>query len=408
MIRYGFRTPLGEDYVDRVRLSTLFGALERPQDNKEIYKIMKRVGNLFESFISDENLNNAIDEVNASHRWSHYPDKPNKVTLWVESTRKERVRELRKIILDGFEASPCIAKRRYDPNARKWRDISEPRLYPDQYLHHALIQVLEPIMMKGMDIWCCGSIKGRGAHYGIKAVKKWMKEDKVGTRWCAELDIYHFYDSVKPEHVMWRMRQLIKDGRLMDFIWRIIKDGIKIGFYTSQWFMNTLLQPLDHLLRESGIGLKHNIRYMDNFTLFSNRKRALDKAIAVIQAWLKKMDLKLKANWQKFRTIHRKPNALGYRFGTGFTLIRKHSLLRLRRQLKQFYRKIDKGIFITLKFAQGLLSRLGTLRHCNSRMIYKKYVRPHTQKNLKNIVRKFQRKEQKTWNMYLEKFGAAA
>jgi hypothetical protein len=405
--RYRFRAPLGGDYVARAQFSTLCRAMERLQDNKEI-KFMKRVGNLFEKFISDANLGKAIKVVNASHRWAHYPDKPNKTVLWVESTKAERIKELRKLILDGFKLSPCDMKRRYDVNAGKWRDICEPKLYPDQYLHHALIQILEPVMMRGMDPWCCGSIKKRGAHHGVKAIKKWMKKDKSGTRWCTELDIYHFYDSVKPKYVMERMRRLIKDRRVLDFIWRVIKDGIKIGFYTSQWFMNTLLQPLDHKLRESGIGIKHSIRYMDNFTLFSNRKRSLDKAIKIIAEWLESKELKLKDNWQKFRTKNRLPNALGYRFGVGFTLIRKHSLLRLRRQLKQYYSKEKRGAFVTMKFAQGLLSRLGMLRHCNSRKIYEKYVKPRTQKKLKNIVKKFQRKEQEKWNTYLAQYGATA
>lgn len=38
---------------------------------------MKRVNHLFDYLISDENLGNAIDEVNATHRWRprHRPDK---------------------------------------------------------------------------------------------------------------------------------------------------------------------------------------------------------------------------------------------------------------------------------------------------------------------------------------------
>ena len=66
-------------------------------------------------------------------------------------------------------------------------------------------------MMRGMDDFCCGSIRGRGTIYGVKAIKKWMKNDKSGTRWCAELDIYHFYEQLSAEVVMDRMRELIKD-----------------------------------------------------------------------------------------------------------------------------------------------------------------------------------------------------
>ena len=361
---------------------------------------MKRTGQLFPKLISDENLNKAISEVNRSHRWHHYPNKPNELTLWVELTRDERIQELREIIENGFVPSPVTEKRRYDHNARKWRNINEPRLWPDQYVHHALIQILEPIMMRGMDYYCCGSIKERGAHYGIKAIKKWMKNDVAGTRWCVEMDIRHFYDSLEPKEVVARMKELIKDRRVLGLIERVTADGIMIGFYTSQWFANTFLQPLDVLIRKCGAN--HYIRYLDNFTVFTNRKKTADKIIRLTRKWLSVHGLRLKDNWQKFRTWKRYPNALGYRYGRGYTLIRKHSLLRLRRQIRMFYRRRERGQYVTLKFAQGLLSRLGMLRHCNSQKLYKYFVPKKTQRKCKDIVRAHQKEANVTWSMFLE------
>ena len=359
---------------------------------------MKRADNLFEKIISDENLTMAIDDVNKSHRWHKYPNKPNEITLWVELTKSERIKELRQIIIDGFEPAPCTVKKRYDNNAMKWRTICEPKLYPDQYVHHALIQVLEPIMMRNMYHWCCGSIKGCGAHYGIRAIKKWMRNDYKGTRWCAELDIRHFYESTKPKYVIKRFKKLIKDKQTLDLIERVIKNGIQIGNYTSQWFENTLLQELD---RQIIAVADHYIRYLDNFTIFARTKRQIDKVIKLVDDWLGKIELKLKGNWQKFRTKHRNPNALGYRFNRYYTYLRKRTLLRIRRLLKRFYKKHESGMFITVKFAQGLLSRLGMLKHCNHVRLYKE-MKPHTQRKLKKIINKYTRKREITWSMFLE------
>lgn len=240
------------------------------------------------------------------------------------------------------------------------------------------------------------------------------------TRWCVECDIRHFYDSLKPQQVMNRMKRLIKDHRTLDLIYRIIRDGILIGAYCSQWFANTLLQPLDQLIRESGAS--HYIRYMDNFTIFTTTKRTADKIIFVISKWLEEHELRLKGNWQKFkirkhmpkestreqRMKRRLPNALGYRFGRGFVLIRKKNLLRLRQCLERFYSMRERGKFIPVKFAQGLLSRLGMLRHCNSKQLYKRFVKKHTQRHLKDVVREYYRKECERWNLFLEKQCAAA
>ena len=359
---------------------------------------MKRAKNLFEKLIGDENLGLAIDEVNRTHRWrpKHRPDK---TVAWVESTRSERIKELRAMIEGGYTPSPSTPKRRWDKSAGKWRDIYEPRLWPDQYIHHALVQVLQPAMMRGMDPWCCGSIRGRGIHYGMKALKKWMKNDPKGTRWCAELDIRHFYESLKPAVVVDRLRELVKDRRVLDLVERVTAGGIQIGAYYSQWLANTTLQPMDHAIRESGLRISHYLRYMDNITIFARSKRTLDKAIQLIDQWLRGRGMELKGNWQKFRTVDRLPCALGYRYGKGYTLLRKRNLHRLARQLRSLYRKLKAGAKIPLSLAAGLLSRLGQLRHCNSTKLYHRMVRPHTQKILKCVVRDHARKERRRWNL---------
>lgn len=213
---------------------------------------MKRAGKLFDTLISDDNLLLAIDEVNRTHRWNR-GHKPNTCTAWVEETKPQRVEDLRRILVGGFEPKKPHVSQRWDANARKWRTISEPAQWPDQYVHHALIQALQPKMMQGMDFYCCGSIRGRGTEREKKAIERWMKYDRKGTKYEFCGDIRHFYESLTPEVVMARMRQLYKDRRALDLIERIIRNGIQLGTYTSQWLANAVLQPLDRLIRESGL-----------------------------------------------------------------------------------------------------------------------------------------------------------
>lgn len=361
---------------------------------------MKRVGNLYEKMISDKNIREAIIVVNKSHRW-YGNHEPNKTVLWVETTIEKRITELRDIIENGFEATAPTIKTRYDHNAKKWRDISEPKLWPDQYIHHILIQILEPVMMRGMDPFCCGSIKGRGAHYGVRIIKKWMKNDRKNTVWCAELDIFHFYEQLQPKVVMDRLKELIKDYKVLDLAERVMKFNVAIGAYFSQWFANTVLQPLDRIIRQSKIG--HYLRYMDNFTIFSSNKKVLRNLIKKISSWLEAHGLRLKKNWQYFKTRKRLPNALGYRFGHMFTLIRKLRLLTIKRQAKSYYRQKRN---VSAKFAQSLLSRIGGLKHCNSQNIYKRIVPKGLVKKLKDIVREWQKKNLIAWEACVVKYMA--
>ena len=364
---------------------------------------MKRVGQLWDLLVSDENLSEAIDEVNRTHHW-HRKHRVNRCTVWVETTKKERIKELREILEQGFVQAKPRHIQRYDASAQKWRDIHEPRQWPDQYVHHALIQAIQPALMQGMDPYCCGSIRGRGASRCRKAIRKWMRSDKKGTKYCLQADIYHFYDSLTPQVVMYRMRRLIKDKRVLDLIEATVKDGIYIGAYTSQWYANALLQPLDRLFRQEKLGVKHYARYMDNLTIFGANKRLLRHAVDRASEWLIKFGLRLKGDWQVFPTAKRLPSAGGFRYGRDYVIPRKRNLLRLKRATARYRKNVREKRFVSAHTAAGLLSRFGQLAWCNNVNLYQRLNRgERVQRALKNIVRQYyRRKGFLTWNMFLE------
>lgn len=371
---------------------------------------MKRVGHLYDKLVSDENLGKAIDEVNRTHHWRS-KHRPNPTSAWVEITKQDRIKDLRRIIESGFvQKNPRIVER-YDASARKIRMISEPKQWPDQYVHHALIQVLYPVFMRGMDAYCCGSIRNRGTHYGKRAIEKWLKNPK-STRYELSGDIRHFYDSLKTDVVMDRMKRLVKDFRVLDLIQRVLKDGVLIGAYTSQWFANVTLQPLDMLIRQSGL-CSHYMRYMDNLTIFGPNKRSLKRLKVLIEIWLQNHQLELKGNWQIFPTrgvsqTGRTPDAVGYRYGRNkkgnvFVIPRKFNFLRLKRKVAVYHKKIRCGKPVHHTTAAGLLSRLGQVNNCNNCNIYKiLYKGGKISRPLKRIVRTNQRKENLKWSTFLE------
>lgn len=368
---------------------------------------MKRARGLFEQIVSEGNLSGAIDEVNRTHRWRP-GHRPNPCTAWVEETKPERVGELKRIILSGFEETPPKVKRRWDPSAGKWREISEPAQWPDQYVHHALIRVLQPVMMRGMDRLCCGSIRGRGPHYAKRHLSKWLSHDPKGTRWCLSCDIRHFYDTLEPSVVMERMRRLVKDRRALGLIWRVARGGIRIGAYTSQWFANTFLQPLDSLIRQSGL-CSHYIRYMDNMTMLGANKRKLHKLRRLIAEWLEGHGLALKGDWQVFPVLSercrggRLVDAVGYRHGRGWSIPRKRTLLRIKRGIARARRRWGRGLEVPCRSAAGLLSRIGILTHCSNYSLYHMLYRgERVARRLKRVVSQARKGGLLAWSTYLE------
>ena len=359
--------------------------------------LLKRKGNIWPELISDQNIEAAIAEVNTTHRWKH-GHRADRTVRWIEATLPDRVCDLRTIMEEGYVPSPVRRSVRWDQCAGKNREICEPRLWPDQYIHHMLIRSITPQMMRGMDPFCCGSIRGRGIRKGSESISGWMKSDLKGTRYCMELDIHHFYDSIRPVYVMTRLRQLIKDRRVLSVAESIMAEGVLIGLYPSQWFANTLLQPLDRMIRSAGIA--HYVRYMDNLVIFSPNKRKLRKLKSKIDEWLGQIDLRLNSNWQIYPTRSRLPQALGFRYGRGYTLIRKRNKLRLTRQISKFKRKLRKNGRISFKLACSLLSRIGQLKRCCNYYFYKKYYPEHLQKICKTVVRRRTKEDRKKWSMY--------
>ena len=371
---------------------------------------MKRIGHLFEKIISDDNLLLAIENVNKTHRWykNHIP---NRCTAWVELTKPLRVIDLRKIICESFNPGRKRVSRIYDVSADKERDITEPQQYPDQYIHHALIQVLEPVLMRGMDRYCCGSIPGRGAIEAKQSIERWVQKHPKESKYCLACDIRHFYDSLKPDVVLNRLKKLIKDHHVLSLVEKIIQDGIEIGSFPSQWFANTVLQPLDRLIRDSHL-CSYYERYLDNMTIFAPNKRNLHKLRKLISEWLSNHCLKLKYDWQVFPIYKyrrngeikkRLPMAVGYRYGRTYTIPRKRNLLRMKRFARKAIKRLKINQFIPQKSAASLMSRLGQLKQCNNHNLYKLLYQGHKLvKYLRNIIRYHAKKKKLEWKEFLE------
>ena len=92
---------------------------------------------------------------------------------------------------------------------------------------------------------------------------------------------------------------------------------------------------------------------------------------------------------------------MGYRFGHGYTILRKHNLFRLKQALHGYYYRRDRNRFISFKRASGLISRLGQLRKCNSQRILERYYQPKTMFDLKKVVRKESRRLQLLYPPYV-------
>ena len=350
---------------------------------------MKSYNHLFEKAISDEIMDPALDDGIKGKK-----DRPEIQDILRNRIKYKQI--LRQKIIAG-DLVPFIhqATLRIDRCNGKPRIIVPPRFdkeEPEQWIHHIVIKTLKPIIMKGMYQFSCGSIPGRGIHYGKKYLEKFIKENKSEIKYVLKFDIHHFYESINVDLLKERFRKIIHDERMLKLIFYILdsneyqldgelyKGGLLIGFYPSQWFANFFLQPFDHFIKEN-LKVKCYVRYMDDCVIFGRNKKELHQKLYAIEQYLGKMGLELKSNYQiyRFDYIDRQGNRrgrfidfMGFKFYRDKTTIRKGIFARATRTA----RRISKKEKVTWFDAARMLSYKGWFKRTNTYKAFMKYIAP--------------------------------
>ncbi len=139
---------------------------------------------------------------------------------------------------------------------------------------------------------------------GAKRIEKWIRTDPANTKYVLKMDIRHFFESVDHDILKAWLKKKFRDAFVLDLLFLIIDaidTGLPLGYYTSQWFANFLLQPLDHYIKEN-LNVKYDGRYMDDITCFGRNKKELHRVREAINSYLnEELHLTMKGNWQIFR-----------------------------------------------------------------------------------------------------------
>ena len=204
---------------------------------------MKRYGNLYDKLCEMDNL--ILAEKNARK------GKTNTYGIrQFDKNREENLKALQKMLIEEtYQTSPYKTMTIYEP---KERLIYRLPYYPDRIVHHAVMNILEPIWVKNFTADSYANIKGRGIHACAEKLKQALNKDSEGTRYCLKLDIRKYYSSVDHELLKTEVRRTIKDKKLLRLLNGIIdsEKGLPIGNYLSQYFANVFLSRFDHRMKE--------------------------------------------------------------------------------------------------------------------------------------------------------------
>ena len=251
----------------------------------------------------------------------------------------------------------------------KKRLIHAPQ-FSDRVIHHALVRVIEPLFERKMIPNSFACRKGLGTHKAVSTAQKYARAvSRSGRFWFLKGDIHHYFPSIDHEALKKIIRRTVRDKDTLWLIDTIIDEsgfpgvGLPIGTLTSQLFANIYLDAFDHYMKDI-LGIRHYLRYMDDFIVFSNNKSELKGILTSTRQWLK-TNLNLTLN-HKTRIISDAEGCdfCGYRIWTTHTLPRKRNVRRMRRRMKKLCAIYRRGGVEADNVRCCWASFLGYMKHC--------------------------------------------
>ena len=336
---------------------------------------MHRIGRVWEQVVTMDNLYAAFCKARKGKR--RRPDVAQ-FSLNLEQALCALQREL----VSGQYAPG--AYRQFTLYERKPRVISVAP-FRDRVVHHAVMNVLEPLLDKRFipDSYACR--QNKGVH---KAVARYQQFARCNA-YILKLDIRCYFPSIDQAILKQQLAQRIKDRPVLNLLGRIIDNspdthapvhffpgddlvsvserrrGLPIGNLTSQFFANLYLDEFDHWLKETK-RVKGYLRYVDDIYLLGNDKRQLWALRDDIAEKLQGIRLALHADkTQIYRTTER-VDILGYKLSRYRRWLRNDNGFRFQRRLKRLSRLHQTGEIDWPSLNASVQSWIGHARHAET------------------------------------------
>jgi len=191
----------------------------------------------------------------------------------------------------------------YAPGAYRSFVVHEPKRrlisaapFRDRVVHHALVQVIEPLFERRFIFDSYANRKGRGTHAALDRFTYFARR----FRYALPCDVREFFPSIDHAILRGQLARVIRDEPALWLCDRILESGagvlageytpvyfpgddllaacrprgLPIGNLTSQFWANVYLDPLDQFVKRQ-LRCQAYLRYVDDFALFSDDKREL-------------------------------------------------------------------------------------------------------------------------------------
>lgn len=331
---------------------------------------MKRVGNLYERICSMDNLMLAHQQARKGK--SFYQEVKD-----IDANPEYYLGMLQDMLVNHtYHTSEYTIFEKKE--GKKIRKIYKLPYFPDRICQWAILQVIEPYLIRNLTTDTYSAIPGRGTELARRRVIKALRTDVKGTQWCLKIDVKKYYPSIDIEILKKKYAKLFKDQEVLDLIYEIIDScpdsGVPIGNYLSQYSGNVYLSEFDHRVKEV-YKVKHYFRYMDDMVFFGSTKEELQHLVKEISSYMQtELHLQVKPNWSLFRVDDRGLDFVGYVFTHDCVRLRRSIALTVKRTSSKIKWRINHDMMINRKLYFAINSLSGWLQHSYSGWLKIKYI----------------------------------
>jgi len=292
-----------------------------------------------------------------------------------EFAREFELWRLRQHLLDGtYLPGKFVTHWIHSPKRR----LISAAPYRDRVLHHAVINILEPILDRHFHSHSFACRKGKGSHAASRQLQRLLRANKFSL----QFDIRKFFPAIDHVILKKRFRQLIKDQQFLALLDCIVdasnpqesslehfpgdhlfspwerRRGLPIGNLTSQWFANWYLDPLDHWLT-SHLRLGGYVRYCDDFIVCDNDRGRLLELCQSVPEFLNQLRLSVHTERLQLLPSGQGRSFVGYRTYPTHRHIAADNKRRFLRRLRWMKRALTTSRITAEKVHQRLMSWLG-------------------------------------------------
>ncbi len=250
----------------------------------------------------------------------------------------------------------------YDKKAR----IISVAPFRDRVIHHALMNILEPLVDKQFIYHSYACRKGKGVHQAVD----YYQEQSKKYAYVLKMDIQRYFPSINHFVLKKQIAELLGTGNAFELLCTIIDNGkvnaqesvgLPIGNLTSQILANLYLNDLDRkLVATPNISY---LRYVDDLFILGNSKNQLWSSKLLVDNTLKALKLRLHKNKSHIFLTKEKVDVLGYKVTPAKRWLRNQNGYRMQRKLLTLKNNYSKGALTTTELKQRIASWIGHASH---------------------------------------------